>query len=271
MPTQIDSGKILIKDVFQQWYRVPEYQRPYVWGADEVSDLLEDVADALETRPDSQYFLGSIVFQSQVRRDASGSTYEEHDLLDGQQRLTTCLILHAVGRDLTNNHTLQETCHKAIFQEENQFDGVPERMRIVYDIRAEVRDFVQKFLKPIHGTDDENGLREALKAEEVSVRNIAAAIMQIREYFHQFSSAKLESFFTFFRNRVLLIYVASTQLEDAFRLFTVLNDRGMKLRNSDILKTLNLQTLREQGASEQDMRDRNVSRVLRQKSESIFM
>src|ERR1039458_5745051 len=75
------------------------------------------------------------------------------------------------------------------------------------------------------------------------------AILEIRRYFLQPEAPNVEEFFRFFRNKVLLIYVASTQLEDAFRLFTVLNDRGMKLRNSDILKTSNLGALKESGAS----------------------
>jgi len=45
--TEIKSQKIVIKDIFSQWwFRVPEYQRPYVWGYDEVSDLLEDLSFA---------------------------------------------------------------------------------------------------------------------------------------------------------------------------------------------------------------------------------
>ncbi|GAI50781.1 unnamed protein product, partial [marine sediment metagenome] len=40
-----------------------------------------------------------------------------------------------------------------------------------------------------------------------------------------------------------MIYVASEELEDAFRLFTIMNDRGLKLRNSDILKAENLRAL----------------------------
>jgi hypothetical protein len=42
---------------------------------------------------------------------------------------------------------------------------------------------------------------------------------------------------------VLLIYVATEDLDDAFRLFTILNDRGVPLRNSDILKSMNLGAL----------------------------
>ena len=40
-----------------------------------------------------------------------------------------------------------------------------------------------------------------------------------------------------------MIYVATEDLDDAFLLFTILNDRGVPLRNSDILKSTNLGAL----------------------------
>jgi uncharacterized protein with ParB-like and HNH nuclease domain len=251
----IESDKIFVKSAFDWWYRVPEYQRPYVWGTDQVSDLLEDVAYALSTKPNAEYFLGSIVLQQRSIPDATGKEYQENDLLDGQQRLTTCLMLHAVARDMTSDQKLKATCRETIFQEENPYDGIPERLRIVYDIRDDVRDFVTKFLKPDGGTDDQEALKTAQNSKDASVRNMANAVIEIRRYFSKPDAPRLEQFFPFFRNKVLLIYVASTQLEDAFRLFTVLNDRGMKLRNSDILKTMNLRALKEGGASPADQKN----------------
>ena len=249
----IDSNKIFIKDAFDWWYRVPEYQRPYVWGTDQVNDLLEDIAYAFTTKPNGEYFLGSIVLQKRSVQERD-SEYFEHDLLDGQQRLTTCLMLHAVARDLSEDKRLKVSCREAVFQEENPYDGVPERFRIVFDIRGDVRDFIARFLKPEGGTNDEVGLRASAKSKDASVKNMAEAVLEIRRYFSESEAPKVEAFFPFFRNKVLLIYVASTQLEDAFRLFTVLNNRGMILRNSDILKTMNLRALREQGASPQEQR-----------------
>jgi hypothetical protein len=255
MNNHIESGKIFVKEAFAWWYRVPVYQRPYVWGTDQVNDLLEDVAHASATKSNAEYFLGSIVLQTRNIVEHDGNEYRENDLLDGQQRLTTCLMLHAVARDLSNDPKLKEICRKTVFQEENPFDGIPERLRIIFDIREEVRDFVTKFLKADDGTNDEKTLQDlALHSTDISVRNMAAAIIEIRRFFNDSEAPKLEVFFPFFRNKVLLIYVASQQLEDAFRLFTVLNDRGMKLRNSDILKTMNLSALKDSGGSEQEQR-----------------
>lgn len=249
MSNQIDSNKIFIRDLFTWWFRVPDYQRPYVWGTDQVNDLLDDISQWGLSRPDSEYFLGSIVLQ---RRTENGIT--EYDLLDGQQRLSTCLLIHAVGRDLTLNSQLKGSCRKTVFQEENRFDNIPERLRIVYDIRDEVRRFVEQFIKPDGGTNNEEGLREALKAQDLSVRNLANAVQEIRRFFVEEKSVDLETFFQFFRNKILMVYVASPDLDDAFRMFTVLNDRGMKLRGSDILKTLNLRALREEKADEAEQR-----------------
>ena len=245
MNNEIDSNKILIRDLFNWWFRVPDYQRPYVWGTDQVVDLLEDVADWQVSRPNSEYFIGSIVLQ---RRQTNGIV--EHDLLDGQQRLSTCLMAHAVARDLTQNILLKESCRKSVYQEANPFDNIPERLRVVYDIRDEVREFVDRFVKPDGGTNDEAALEAAKNAQDLSVRNMANALLEIRRYFSDPSQLNLESFFQFFRNRVLLVYVASPNLDDAFQMFTVLNDRGMRLRGSDILKTLNLRALRDEGALE---------------------
>ena len=249
MSNQIDSDKLFVREVFDWWFRVPDYQRPYVWGVDQVNDLLDDVSQWQILRPDSEYFFGSIVLQ---RRNDNG--YVEYDLLDGQQRLSTCLMAHAVARDLTKNELLKVSCRKTIFQQSNPFDNIPERFRIVYDIRDEVQDFANRFIKADEGTNDETGLKQAQSSNDLSVRNMASALLEIRRFFTSEGSPDLETFFQFFRNKVLMVYVASPNLDDAFRMFTVLNDRGMKLRGSDILKTLNLRALSHNNADDRERR-----------------
>ena len=56
MPKEIICEKIDIKDVFSKWYRISEYQRPYIWDSEKVHELLEDIMGALCSNPDSQYF-----------------------------------------------------------------------------------------------------------------------------------------------------------------------------------------------------------------------
>ena len=68
---------------------------------------------------------------------------------------------------------------------------------------------------------------------------MANAIVNIKNFFEEKNN--IDIVFPYLLQYVLMIYVYSEQLEDAFRLFTILNDRGVKLRNSDILKAQNLQ------------------------------
>ena len=72
---------------------------------------------------------------------------------------------------------------------------------------------------------------------------MAQAILDMREFFADEGSAAPEGLLDFLLNKVLLIYVSTEDREDAFRLFTILNDRGLPLRNSDILKSMNIGAL----------------------------
>lgn len=236
---EIKTDKIYIKDIFEQWYRIPEYQRPYVWSKDEVIDLLDDISYAAANTPSSDYFLGSFVYQ---HKKASGEQqFVENDLLDGQQRITTIFLLFAVIRDIETNKKRKENCQKYIFQEEDKDTNTPERIRLLYKIRPEVEKFIDEYVKPENSIEEkwDDIKRIANDEKDVSIKNMANAIISIRTYFEE--NKNIDTFFPYLLQYVLMIYVYSEQLEDAFRLFTILNDRGVKLRNSDILKAQNLQ------------------------------
>ena len=245
MAQKIESDKLFVKDVFSKWFRIPEYQRPYVWEKDQVTELLDDVMQARSSNPDSQYFLGSMVLRRREKEEGS-TKYEEYDLLDGQQRLTTLFLITAVVRDLTpaTNTSRLKACRETIYQMANPDDNIPERLRITFDIRDDVKDFINEYVKEEKGTTKEKELKIKLENEHenVSIRNIAKAILNIRDYF---ATNKIDDFFPYLRSNVLMIYVAADELEDAFRLFTVMNSRGIKLRNSDILKAENLGKIKE--------------------------
>jgi uncharacterized protein with ParB-like and HNH nuclease domain len=240
---EIKSEKILVKDIFStMWFRIPEYQRPYIWSKDEVCELLDDLTFAQNEKPDQEYFLGSFVFQAKKAQPVQGQDFDENDLLDGQQRMTTLLLLFACMRDLAHDQEAKNDCQNCIFQKGSAYRRVPERNRIVFAIRDEVQAFIDEFIKTAGGTDRKEELAAiVLKQEDKSLQNMAQAVLEIRNFF-QDSETEItpEQLLQFLMNKVLLIYVATQDLDDAFRLFTILNDRGVPLRNSDILKSLNL-------------------------------
>ena len=113
-------------------------------------------------------------------------------------------------------------------------------MRIVFDIRQEVKDFINTYVKDDGATCKLNStlIQGYGKDTDLSVINMSKNIVQIREFFED--NQNFDQFVKFLLNNVLMIYVGSEELDDAFRLFTVMNNRGVKLRSSDILKASNL-------------------------------
>ncbi len=242
---EIISDKIVIQEVFSKWYNIPSYQRPYVWGTDEVNDLLDDLTTAQETRKDAQYFLGTYVYQTHKE-----GLYEENDILDGQQRLTTLLLLFAVLRDIAVDTTIKNTCQGLIFQEGNKILKKPEltRLKFAPTLRGDVISFVNQFINKQGGTGETDKMEEILKTNtnNQSLKNMIQAIRIMYDFFkgegeeQKYNDEAIGNFLQFLLNNVVMIYVATEDLDDAFRLFTVLNNRGVQLRNSDILKAENL-------------------------------
>ena len=240
---QIESAKVVIQEVFSRfWFRIPDYQRAYVWGKDEISELIDDVNHASEHNPEGQYFLGSMVLCS-TARDVDGVDFQEYELLDGQQRLTTLMLMLACIRDRVTDPKLSEACRGMLFQEENKWKKIPGRNRIVYDIRDNVGDFIERYVKVDDGTRSAD-LAGIASDKNLSLANMAGGMRTLHASFDDKdkfpSESDFDRFVCYLLNNALFIYVSTDNLDDAFRLFTILNDRGVPLSNSDILKARNL-------------------------------
>ncbi len=72
------------------YYQIPIYQRPYQWGKEQCEELLNDLFENYEDHGEDDYFCGSLVF---IRSDEGNKTY---DIVDGQQRLSTFILLAKV-------------------------------------------------------------------------------------------------------------------------------------------------------------------------------
>jgi hypothetical protein len=131
MPEQsIQSDDMALKRVFQDFYRVPDYQREYVWGeadpkgqkGDEVEQFLRDIYGEFEnatahTAP--EYFIGTIV--------VCPSSDDVYDLIDGQQRITTAFLTLCAIRDLlvANCEQLPNDLPPQIFASSTTWQATP--------------------------------------------------------------------------------------------------------------------------------------------------
>lgn len=244
MATEIKCEKKVIREIFNMWYCIPDYQRAYVWDTDQVRDLLDDTISAYRENKEAQYFLGSMVLKINEKSENNVS-YTEYELLDGQQRITTVFLILVCMRDmLTDYPQYQNSLAGFVYQAEDAILQQPERMRIIFNIRSDVRDFVNEHIKPLHGTCDSALLKDKMQAKDVniSIRNMANAMLVAHEFLEE-NKSDIIGYLSYFLNKVLMIYVATEELQDAFQLFTVLNNRGVKLSSSDILKAENLKEL----------------------------
>lgn len=249
MKTTIDCDKSFIKEIFQDWYSIPTYQRPYVWETEQVEELLDCIKNAYEKK-EQQYFIGSIVYKKS-EKEVDGVSYKEFELLDGQQRITTIFLIIASIRDIViqNENKFDEddfkdivsTCEDLIYQKKSKSKNIPERLRIVFDIRKDVKEFVDVYIKEKSSTNDEETLSRyaSSKTVNISIKNIANTLLIARKFLKENINI-VSDLFSYLLNKVLLVYIATEDLQDAFQLFTVMNNTGLKLTNSDILKADNL-------------------------------
>lgn len=230
------------------WFEIPIYQRPYVWGKEQILDLLDDLEYAYSRASDREYFLGSLV----LRKIANGNdVFPLCEVLDGQQRLTTFLIILAVIRDLVDGNVKSEI-QAQIYREDAIIEGIQARTRIMYR-RDSANDVVNRILAELDGTLKHGEIEKFKNDRDKSAANIAMAVEIIREYFNTCSDDgnliwtpdEIVKFITFIDTKSTFAYVSADDEEDAFKIFTVLNNRGIPLTSADILKAENIGVLRE--------------------------
>ncbi|KQR52359.1 hypothetical protein ASF88_12490 [Leifsonia sp. Leaf336] len=219
---KLDSATVRIGKLFAEgfFFSIPNYQRPFSWDKDQLSDLIEDL---MEANRENDYFLGTLVLH-----ETAADTF---DVVDGQQRLTALSILLAVLRDLLESDAAE--VQDMLVQPEKRFLKISSRPRIF------VRDSApySKIVTSLGGTSD----LESDEPLQTSVdQRYRAAVAIFRDALGNESQDYLHDLVEFIVQHVVVIYLAAASFDDAFRLFTVVNDRGKQLRRIDVLKAVNL-------------------------------
>ncbi|SHI46606.1 DUF262 domain-containing protein [Desulfofundulus thermosubterraneus] len=236
--SKIEAREIFVKDLFSDkfLFQIPVYQRPFSWDKDDFDNLFEDIRQSMENG-EQNYFLGSIILRT-VEKEADGSGL--YDLVDGQQRITSLIILLAVMRDLLNNfdRNYAEQIQSLLYQKAAPLLGKKESFRLL------VWEREQDFFK-------ENILQEGKTLHDFNLKTLKDAkykmVLAITIFKQKFINDNGEinkdllfkmSYYVL--NNCLFAYVKTGELTLAFRLFTVLNTRGLPLTASDLLKSYNL-------------------------------
>lgn len=234
-----------IKELFgnaDSLYKIPQYQRPYKWETDQVDKLWDDIHEAYENG-DGNYFLGSVI--TAKPRDDEKSAYV--DVVDGQQRLTTLMILFCVVRDMYPDINEQKSEEDPLAVDIDTIRasialfGKSLRLKLYTHIQHQ-SDFEELILK-----GDTSKLEKPYKYqirfdEEPKFKFMNTAVI-FREKLEQIGEAEAASVISFLFNKVKIIRIDCANREFAIKLFQVLNDRGMDLTAADLIKSFLLENL----------------------------
>lgn len=210
-------------------FTIPGYQRPYAWGREQAQELLDDLLGALTAAPvqlseAAPYFLGSIVL-------IKAETVPDATVVDGQQRLTTLTLLLSAIRATVGDDELQKDITACIYEKGSLVKGTQARYRLI--LRERDRDFFRQYVQHENGLEDLAKLTTVLPDAQSRLRANALVFM---EGLAKMSQAELMRLVQFVITRCYLVTVATPDLDSAYRIFGVLNSRGLDLSATDILK-----------------------------------
>ena len=210
-------------------FTIPGYQRPYSWGRDQAQELLDDLLAALATAPANvkdaaPYFLGSIVL---IKKDASA----ESTVVDGQQRLTTLTLLLSAVRATVLAKDVQTGITKRIYEHGDVVSATPARYRLL--LRERDRDFFREYVQHEGGLQALVELNTPLPDAQSRLRVNGQVFM---EGLAKLAQSELVRLVQFIITGCYLVTVATPDLDSAYRIFGVLNSRGLDLSATDILK-----------------------------------
>ena len=221
---EVVLGKLFNNDYL---FRMPVYQRPYSWTPEETEELLNDLLGAMDEDETAEpYFLGSIVL---IARPNSSI----HEVIDGQQRLTTLTMLFCVLRELTDDDDKRISLDRRIRETRDVFAGGRDRFRL--EIRERDQDFfhdnVQMPGKIVAFIDQSLG--NTSDSRKLIFDNTSFLYSELSKL----SQQRRDALSQFVISRCYLVIVSAYDRDSAHRIFSVLNARGRDLTPTDILKS----------------------------------
>lgn len=231
MENTIEAKEHPLVDIFcpKFEYYIPPYQRPYSWTTDQASELFDDLYNFFQEPSGEYYFLGSVVLIKSKIDICAG-------VVDGQQRLTTLTILFATLAYMLDKNGDQEASanvKKRIIEPGSKVPQREEKPRLT--LRDRDQEFFRKYVQNL----EFEKLRDSPKTDNESQKNIQGNsryfLEQINEKFGK-NTEELIKFSGFLVEQCCLVVVSTPNEESAFRVFSVMNSRGLNLQTTDILK-----------------------------------
>ncbi|MFM5858812.1 DUF262 domain-containing protein [Aeromonas veronii] len=198
-------------------FLIPSYQRPYVWTDEDAVRLFEDIKTAFESK-EVQYFIGSAL---SARRETA--THNLYELIDGQQRTTTLMLISIAFKASKIPTAL------------GKVSVLGKQSRLCFEIRESVSNLLGSFaeLDDLPRPSDEE-----IKQDEY-LRQLAANLRVLHQYVEKLKSVNnfdLTAFANYLFTKVVWVNNIVPVSMDLNRLFSSMNTAGIQLEPVDLLK-----------------------------------
>ena len=257
-----------IEILFEQnsTFEVPKYQRGYAWEDEAIEDFIDDISGCLDLRlkgEEKNHFFGGIVT---TPKDVPNSGRSNCEVIDGQQRLASCVLLAAaiikamrqIVADLVAKGGLNADERKA----KAYLEETIETLRLTYlryrdNIALEYVEVPKLTL-----SEADNAFFHAIieGKDETSSRTSHERILAAWSKLQTFVSGVIDGYTpeeqaTRLQNVVKgvlaidchVIFMRSDSKSEAYQIFQVLNDRGVHLTDGDLLRASTLEKLDSNG------------------------
>ncbi|GAA8139273.1 DUF262 domain-containing protein [Helicobacter pylori] len=219
---KIESNDLNLRDILKDelYYQIPIYQRPYQWTEENCEKLLDDLFFNYEDDRESDYFCGSLVLILISEDPKKAKTY---DIVDGQQRLSTFILLAKVLAALYSERLTEES--KDYLQESliTKY-GKKDRLNFSAVGFNSKKDF-QYALTSFNDVPISNNKNNYLK-NAICLKN----------YLRKKEIEDINDFIEWLYFKVVFITITCPDADKALRIFNVLNARGLALNATDIFK-----------------------------------
>jgi hypothetical protein len=231
--------KPLIVILSDKLFRIPEYQRHYSWQTKQRNELFEDIKKlqaAREKYDERTHFMATIVcLKTQDKEKVGSNTFYVYDIVDGQQRLTTLVILlKAISLKLRNDEQLDEA--KELDKLLVKDDGRLIILQNNHDNRFILRDYLKNGNEP-----------QADSIQTVADKNIFQAIKDCEKFINCHSN--VVDLLALVKNYLNFIFQSLEDKGAVYTIFEVLNSRGLDVDWLDKCKSLLMGLLYEYASS----------------------
>ncbi|GAA9617725.1 DUF262 domain-containing protein [Helicobacter pylori] len=242
-------GDILATE-FKAYYQIPIYQRPYQWTEKNCEKLLDDLFSSYECYKESDYFCGSLVLIA-IGKD-SETNAETYDVVDGQQRLSTFILLAKVLATLYNNEVLNNKTSRDFLEKSLGDTDGEKRKRLTFNtIGLNAKDDFQDALDFFDNLDASKVKNSKINDPSKGKNNYLKNAICLINYLREKEIENINDFIKWLYFKVVFIRTTCSNISMALRIFSVLNARGLPLNATDIFKGELLKKLTEEKEQEE--------------------